>query len=864
MSDKRATVKLTPELWLQLQPLLTTGLELAGERRDAWLAQVDKTHPGAAPMLRRMLATHDRAERRHEMETVPKLAAGPRWTSTHAAGAVVGPFELLAPLGQGGMGEVWRARQADGRVEREVALKLPAMHQQGAVWRERFRRERDILARLVHPNIARLYDAGITPAGQPWLAMEYVQGLSLSAHVASRAHSTAERLALFRQVLAAVAHAHRHLVVHRDLKPANILIDTSGQVKLLDFGIAKLVGEGEAEGGDGGGDLTRLGGRVMTLRYAAPEQVSAGAITTATDVYALGVILHELLTGVSPYRAVRDGKPLTDVLLVQEAVAVPSRLGLAKPLARELAGDLDSIILKALRHDPADRYACVEAFDADLVAHLQSRPVAARAGTWRYLAGRYVARHKLPLAAAAAIVATLIAGVVMAERERRIAVAEKARAERHFASVRKLANTFIFDVHHKIETLPGSLEAREMLIATSLEYLDALSSEAPGDAALMFEMASAYRNIGNIQGQAGAANQGALLASIGNLEKSKRLFVALERMHPADVAAAREHRKLSYSLARGYFMLGDARWQAEIADTVRLASIVSAAPGASAGDRHLRPLMMLEQAHLASLTLGPRPGLERTMAESIAAVEALAREAPEDLDLSDALSGAYLRLGRALAGPGHTPQRLREALAYLERARALASRLRARFPDDVGKATKELDVTLTLAFVQAMAGDVRAADRTPVAMAPLAAALGARDPTNVDVLGQRMAILVAGTEVALQAGDAPRSVRVAREALALAPRYPEQARKSREVRGNVARAKAFLGYGLIATSGPAAGTRGERLARLLEARALLAEVSAYLVEHRAQNLGELPADEIRRFEAEIRRCDEAIAKLRAA
>ena len=447
-----------------------------GPARLAWLAGIDTTHPEAAPILRRMLVTHDRAERAGELETVPRLAPSPSWSSTHSAGMAIGPFELIRPLGHGGMGEVWLARQADGRVQRDVALKLPAIHQQGEVWRERFRRERDILAKLEHPHIARLYDAGITEAGQPWLAMEYVEGLTLSGHVASRAHSIPERLALFRQVLDAVAHAHRHLVVHRDLKPANILIDLSGQVKLLDFGIAKLIGGGEAA--EVSGALTRLGGRMMTLRYAAPEQVSAGTITTATDIYALGVILHELLTGLSPYRAVREGKPLTEVMLLQEQVGVPSRLAIPKKLARLLAGDLDAIVLKALRRDPAERYVSVELFDADVLAHLEKRPVKARAGTWRYLAGRFVVRHKLPLAMASAVLLTLLAGLVMAERERRVAVAEKARAERHFASVRKLANTLIFDVHSQLETLAGSLKARETLLKSSLEYLDALANES--------------------------------------------------------------------------------------------------------------------------------------------------------------------------------------------------------------------------------------------------------------------------------------------------------------------------------------------------------------------------------------------------
>jgi eukaryotic-like serine/threonine-protein kinase len=486
---------------------------------------------------------------RDEPGALPRQASEPAPASAHQRQALVGPFELTRLLGRGGMGEVWLARQADGRVERNLALKLPAAHLQGE-WRERFRRERDILSRLEHPNIARLYDAGVTDAGQPWLAMEFVEGLSLAEHVAARSPSMAGRLVLFRQVLAAVAHAHRHLVVHRDLKPANILIDAAGQVKLLDFGIAKLVDESEAAAGP---EPTRMDGRAMTLRYAAPEQVAAGSITTVTDIYALGVILHELVTGLSPYRAVRDGRVLTDAALLQEEIAPPSALALPKPLARVLSGDLDAIVLKAMRRDPADRYASVELLDADVRAHLQRRPVKARAGTWRYLAGRFAARNKFALAMAGAIVGALAVGLVMVDHQRRVAVAERERAQKHFASVRKLANTFIFDVHAGIETLSGSLKAREMLVATSLQYLDAMMDEAGDDPVLMYELAGGYRRIGNILGEPGTASRSDVATAIGHYEKAARLLDALVRARPGDLDALREYRSLSYALHRGYF-----------------------------------------------------------------------------------------------------------------------------------------------------------------------------------------------------------------------------------------------------------------------------------------------------------------------
>jgi serine/threonine protein kinase len=441
-------MKISPELWRQIDPLLTDALEIEDGARQAWLDNVEQTHPQLTPLLRKMLAAHDRAERSQELETVSGLAPAAPAANAFAAGARIGPFILVRLVGRGGMGEVWLANQADGRVERKVALKLPAIYQHSEVLRQRFRRERDILARLAHPNIARLFDAGVSEAegsrAQPYLAMEYIEGESLTDFATARRLPVVERLKLFRQILAAVAHAHRHLVVHRDLKPANILIDQSGQVKLLDFGIAKLVDDEESAAS--APDLTRLGGRVMTLRYAAPEQVAEGAASTVTDIYALGVILHELLTGLSPYRAVREGKLLTETALLSEDTSVPSSLALsdaaaaerelasAKLLSRKIAGDLDAIILKAMRRNPSARYASAGQFDEDIERHLGRRPVRAREGTWRYLAGRFVARHKLPIAAAAAVLVTLAAGVVMVERERRVAVREanKARAVQGF------------------------------------------------------------------------------------------------------------------------------------------------------------------------------------------------------------------------------------------------------------------------------------------------------------------------------------------------------------------------------------------------------------------------------------------------
>ena len=855
-------MKLSRETWQKVEPLLAAGLEMAPAEREAWLAGLDATHSETAPLLRRMLATHERAEGARELETVPRLAPLPPWSSAYGPGAMIGPFELLRTLGRGGMGEVWLARQADGRVQREVALKLPLVGGQASSWRERFGRERDILAKLEHPHIARLYDAGVTPAGQPWLAMEYVAGVSLSEYVQARTLPVPERLALFRQVLSAVAHAHRRLVVHRDLKPANILIDAGGQARLLDFGIAKLVDDGEA--GAPAGDLTRMGGRLMTLRYAAPEQVDGGAITTATDVYSLGVILHELLTGLSPYRAVREGRGLTDLMLLQEQPVLPSRLAIERRLARALAGDLDAIVLKALRRNPADRYASVERFDEDIAAHLDRRPVRARAGTWRYLAGRFVARRKLPMAMAAAVLLALVAGLVVAERERRVAVAEKARAERHLASVRKLANTFIYEVHAKIEKLPGSLEAREMVIRTSLEYLDALAAESGRDPALLFELASAYRAIAAIQGDNIAASRGNVPAALANLLKARDLLVELDRVRPNDIGALREHWRTRYALTVAYYQLTDPRWQAEIAAARQLAERIAAIPGASPGDRALAPFTEGRSFYLAMLGSGLTPASEAGLRAALARMEALHAEAPADAAVRQRLGTLYGNAGVGLSDAREGPSRMAEAIAYLEKAVVVARQLREESPVDMARVDTERLMVMNLVRRLAAEGELQRADALIREAAALVEETAARHPDDMTTAVARLWILVGAADVSNRLGDYPRAIRVCRDVLASAARLPPETAAQREVRITVPEARVILGYALLETAQSPKLDRAQRVALLLEARALFAQVAEFVDEVRGNEvLGAIPEYKLREFAQARKRLERALREVGA-
>ena len=455
------------------------------------------------------------------------------------AGTRIGPYRLVSELGRGGMGVVYLAERADGRFEQQVAVKLVGQGLHDEHLLHRFRAEQQILAALQHPNIARLYDGGVTDSGVPYLVMEYVEGLPIDQYCDTHQLSTEQRLTLFRTVCAVVQYAHQNLVVHRDLKPSNILVTTTGRVKLLDFGIAKLLDEDAADTAP----LTRTGMRVMTPEYASPEQVRGKPVTTASDVYALGVILYELLTGRRPYhvrgltpseveRVVCEQEPNNPSTAISQAVEAAPGNATAPPgtpeaisqarstqldrLRRSLKGDLDNIVLKALRKEPGRRYASVEQFAEDIRRYLTRLPVTARPDTVSYRISKFVRRHTVGVVATALVVLALVGGIVTTATQARI-------AQNRFDDVRSLANTLLFDLHDDIRDLPGATPARRTLVTHALTYLDKLHREAGGDPSLQLELAEAYDRIGRIQGNPHYTNLGDLAGALQSYEKALAL-----------------------------------------------------------------------------------------------------------------------------------------------------------------------------------------------------------------------------------------------------------------------------------------------------------------------------------------------------
>jgi len=415
------------ELLATLHALLDQALDLAPLEREAWLSRLRVEQPAHAAELEALLGAEAGLDAKGFLSGTALAAPG-------LSGQRLGAYTLERPLGQGGMGTVWLARRSDGRYEGKVAVKLLNLALLDAVGAERFRREGTVLARLSHPNIARLLDAGLNAAGQPFLVLEHVQGERIDHYADAHRLPPETRVRLFLDVLAAVAHAHANLIVHRDLKPSNILVAPDGTVKLLDFGIAKLQEEGGA--GAEASTLTDVGGRALTPEYAAPEQVAGGAVTTATDVYALGVLLYVLLAGRHPtgegrrtaaehLQGILDTEPprLSAVVTGAEARAT-SR----DRLRRLYAGDLDNIVAKALKKRPEERYATIGAFAEDLRRHLDHQPVSARPDSWRYRAAKFARRNRLAVALGILAALALVGAVARERHLRALAEAETRKA----------------------------------------------------------------------------------------------------------------------------------------------------------------------------------------------------------------------------------------------------------------------------------------------------------------------------------------------------------------------------------------------------------------------------------------------------
>jgi eukaryotic-like serine/threonine-protein kinase len=657
----------TDPFWEQVRTLFQSAIELPAVERGAFLDRLC-TDAAVRAEVESLLAAHDTAGTFLEKSIWQLIDSN---DPQRLAGTAVGPYRLVRPLGHGGMGTVFLAVRDGADFEQRVAIKLVRGGAAGEALVRRFRQERQILAALEHPNIARLLDGGTTADGLPYLVMEYVDGVPVGEYC--RALPAAETLRVFLQLCDAVQHAHRNLVIHRDLKPGNVLVTANGVLKLLDFGIAKLTTADRLRSDE---PATRM----MTPEYASPEQIAGKPVTTASDVYSLGVLLFELLTGERP----------------------------AGPGPLPLRGDLQNILGMALEEDPQRRYGSVEKFADDIRRHLGGHPVAARRPTFAYRASKFVRRNALAVAAAAAIVAVSVVAFIATLQQKRV-------AERRFDEVRSLARSVVFELHDAIATLPGSTAARALLVNHALVYLDNLAKEAADNTPLQMELGSAYLKIGDVQGLPYSPNLG---DTAGALKSYRKALDIMERVVASEPSNAEALAILADAHDRAGFVQERAlRWppalrehQAALAIRKRLpASVKTARTLVAIGD-----CMHMGRKVVPSFT-PPHGWYEQGL-------RVLAR-IPESPERLREIARANQRLGGVYT---HPPQDLPRALAHHAAAtRALEECTRLAPDDAVARRNLADQLVMTATAQNAMrdaAGALTGIDRALPVLSELAAA----------------------------------------------------------------------------------------------------------------------------------------------
>lgn len=520
--------------WQVIKKTFSTVVDLPKEKRFEILAQ--ETDEEIRREVENLLEAHETAEDFIDKPLLIEQQIVENTTVDSLIGAQIKDYLILERVGTGGMGAVYLAERLNSDFKQKVALKIIKRGMDSEAILKRFATERKILSTLKHPNIAQLLDGGISTDGLPFFVMEYVEGQTLIQYCQQNNLSLKSRLKLFQQICAAVENAHRNLIIHRDLKPSNILVTNDGIPKLLDFGVSKLLSDSETE-------ITLTQNKVFTPEYASPEQILDKNVTTATDIYSLGIILYELLSGHRPYQT--KGKSLDEIIKIicDSEVTKPSEattkfnpsetqnLNLFLPDSKTISGDLDNITLKTIRKEPLERYGTVQQLTEDIERYLNGFPVIARPQTASYRLGKYIKRHKAGVLAAALVLISLIGGISVASWQAVEARREREKAEQRFNDVRNLAKTVMFDLNKAIEDVPGSIAARELLVKKSLEYLDKLALENQQDTSLQMELAEGYDQIANIQGGLVSNHLGNREAALESYQKAlaiKERLVAIE------------------------------------------------------------------------------------------------------------------------------------------------------------------------------------------------------------------------------------------------------------------------------------------------------------------------------------------------
>jgi serine/threonine protein kinase len=669
----------------------------------------------------------------------------------------IGSWKLLRPLGEGGFGLVYLAERNDGQVRQLGAVKFLKGTVHSRDMESRFLDERQILANLNHPWIVGLIDAGVSRDGQAYLVMDFVEdGLPIDAYCRERGLSIKDCLKLFRNVCDAVAYAHRKLVVHRDLKPSNILVTKDSTPRLLDFGVAKILDPVHRGGAQAAASTNVL---VGTERYFSPEQARREPVDTSTDIYSLGVILYELLVGTDPYDLEHHSKESVEQVICNVDPELPSRVvmktsGSRKPdeqaedgqgvamapsstamkrhgakLSRQLKGDLDNILLMALRKEPQRRYASVDLFSEDIRRHLEGLPVAAHGDTFGYRASKFVQRHRVGVAAVALIVLSLIAGLTTTMWQARRAQAAQAKAERRFNDVRKLASSNIFEFHDEIAKVPGTTAARALVVRGTLEYLNSLAKEASGDRELQLELAAAYQKVGDAQGRAAFANIGDRVGAMESYRHALAIRKALAASGTPDPALQRD-------IATNYERIGDALMIAgqpgdALANYREDYAIRKDLLYANHDDPQARRDFATSSQRVAQALwrTGQLREAQETERPALATFQALAENRPGDAPTQRDLFIAYIKHGDLLAAGGNKA----EALGYYRQALPVAVAVES-IAEDKAKAKRETaSVHDKIGNLLAATKDMRGALENYQDALQARAAIADVDPNNAEI-----------------------------------------------------------------------------------------------------------------------------------
>ena len=746
------------------------------------------------------------------------------------SGRRIGPYVVERELGHGGMGVVYLASRADDAFRHRVAIKVVRGHVAGDTMHQRFRQERQILADLDHPNIAHLLDGGALEDGSPYVVMEYVEGVPLNQYCDRHALTLEARLTLFRQVCAAVHYAHQHLVVHRDLKPRNILVTSEGAPKLLDFGIAKLIHDNDAA------DQTVT--RIMTLESASPEQVRGEPVTTATDVYALGVMLYGLVTGRSPYDVpAHTPHELTRAILDDEpdrpsTTATGSwRLGITMRRWREL----DAIVLKALRKEPARRYAGVDQLDADLSRFLNGLPVQAVPDSAGYRVRKFVMRNRTAVAAAAAVLLALITGIVMTTWQARIARAERARAEQRFNDLRKLARTVIFDMHDAIAELPGSTEARKLLVTGALEYLNGLAQEAGDDRALQRELANAYERVADVQGRPNAANIGDLQGARQSYETAQRIRNALGGDRTSDGSLRREIARTSRKLTSVLWFAGD--HAAALTESQRAVTLDQAELAAAPSNE--QRINLATSLDYLAYSLGVN-GRSTESLDYLRKAEAILTPlaTPASPEAQDMLSTVYGHIGDLLSSgapvPGVTPD-MSAAVAMYRKELAINEALARAEP---GNLTRERNVMVGHIHVAdaLQASDPTAALAHYQLVVPIADRMMQNDPADASAASDRSLVYERVGTLLVETGNVEDGLEKLRESMDIIAPVLARDPTSLQTRARVAASEKGIGMALVAQARRSPGAESRR-SHYRDAKRMLERARAFWLEMREKTPG---------------------------